>query len=64
MNITNSFFNSELDQSDMKGAIASFSKQISTSFSIMEDWRSLREYLDIQKIKYEKNYHNIKYFIL
>ena len=50
MNETISALNTKLDQSDMKGAIASFSEQIRRSFSIMKDWSSKHEYLDIQKI--------------
>ena len=45
-----SLLNTELDQSDMKGAIAGFPEQIRASFSIMKDWTSTHEYLDIQKI--------------
>ena len=50
MNKAISVLNTGLDQSDMKGAIAGFSEQISISFSIMKDWISTHEYLDIQKI--------------
>ena len=50
MKETISFINTELDRSDMRGAITSFSKQISTSFSIMKDWTFSNEYIDIQEI--------------
>ena len=50
MNETILTLNTELDQSDMKGAIAGFPEQIRASFSIMKDWTSTHEYLDIQKI--------------
>jgi len=50
MNETISALNTELDQSDMKGAIAGFREQIRESFSIMKDWTSMHEYLGIQKI--------------
>ena len=50
MNQSMSGLNVELDQSDMKGAIASFPEQIRTSFSIMKDWQFTNEYLNIQKI--------------
>ena len=50
MNKTISVLNTALDQSDMKGAIAGFSKQISTSFSIMKNLTSTHKYFDIQKI--------------
>ena len=50
MNEANSVLNTELDKFHMKEAIAGFSEQISTSFSIMNDWRSKHKYLDIQNI--------------
>ena len=50
MNGTISALNTELDQSDMKGAIVGFPEQIRASYSIMKDWASTHEYLDIQKI--------------
>ena len=50
MRETISVLNTELDQSDMKGAITGFPEQIRASFSIIKDWESTREYLDIQKI--------------
>ena len=50
MNETISVLNKDLDQSDMKGAIAGFSDQISKSFSIIKDCTFTHEYFDIQKI--------------
>ena len=40
----------ELDQSDMKGAIAGFPAQIQESFLIMDNWMPKNEYRGIQSI--------------
>ena len=42
--------NTELDQSDMRGAIIDFPHQIIQSFSIMKNWTSHNEYNDIHII--------------
>ena len=42
--------NTELDQSDMRGAIINFPDQIIQSFSIMKNWEPRNEYNDIQSI--------------
>ena len=42
--------NTELDQSDMRGAIIDFPDQIIQSFSIMKNWAPRNEYNDIQSI--------------
>ena len=42
--------NTELDQSDMRGAIIDFPHQIIQSFSIMKNWTSHNEYNDIHSI--------------
>ncbi|SVE31485.1 uncharacterized protein METZ01_LOCUS484339, partial [marine metagenome] len=43
-------FNTELDQFNMKGAIAGFPDQINQSFSIMENWEKRNKYTDIHTI--------------
>ena len=45
-----SVLNTELDQSDMKGAITGFPDQIKESFSIMSNWAPQNEYNDIRQI--------------
>ena len=45
-----SALNTELDQSDMRGAIAGFPDQITKSFSIMSNWKPQNEYKDIRQI--------------
>ena len=42
--------NTDLDQSDMHGAITAFPDQLRESFKIMESWTPLKEYSGIQKI--------------
>ena len=42
--------NTNLDQSDMKGAITGFPSQIKKSFSIMSSWVPHKKYRDIQNI--------------
>ena len=42
--------NTELDRSDMRGAIIDFPDQIIQSFSIMKNWTSHNEYNDIHSI--------------
>ena len=42
--------NIELDQSDMKGAIAGFSNQIQKSYSIMSNWIPHNKYSEIRSI--------------
>ena len=45
-----SVLNTELDQSNMRGAIADFPDQIKKSFSIMGNWKPQNEYKDIRQI--------------
>ena len=45
-----SALNTELDQSNMRGAIAGFPDQIKKSFSIMSNWKPQNEYKDIRQI--------------
>ena len=45
-----SALNTELDQSDMRGAIAGFPHQIKKSFSIMGNWMPQNNYIDIRAI--------------
>ena len=45
-----SVLNPELDQSNMKGAIASFPEQIRESFTIFRNWKPKQKYLDIRQI--------------
>ena len=49
-NILQKGLNTDLDQSDMKGAITSFPDQIGESFAIMEKWSPDKEYTDIKNI--------------
>ena len=41
--------NTDLDKSDMRGAIKTFHSQIRESFEIMKNWSPEKEYLGIQK---------------
>ena len=50
MSEANSALNTELDQSNMKGAIAGFPDQIKQSYSIMSNWTAQNEYNDIRQI--------------
>ena len=45
-----SALNTELDQSDMRGAIGGFPHQINQSFSIMSNWTPQNNYIDIRVI--------------
>jgi len=43
-------YNTNLDQSDMRGAITEFPNQIKKSFSIMNNWVPYKKYQNIQNI--------------